>query len=101
MRATAPTGSKLGDDGPAHTTLQRFTFRLGRAAGAGIRRRCALGVDDQQRLAVSAPVYLRGIDPDEIIDTVHGRRQPMIPTSAGLVLPLGRSGPSAPRGGCP
>jgi integrase/recombinase XerD len=24
-------------------------------------------------------IYLQGIDPNEIIDTVHGRRQPMIP----------------------
>jgi integrase/recombinase XerD len=34
--------------------------------------------------------YLQGIDPNEIIDTVHGRRQPMIPASAGLVLRVGR-----------
>jgi integrase/recombinase XerD len=34
-------------------------------------------------------IYLQGIDPNEIIDTVHGRRQSMIPASAGLVLPLG------------
>lgn len=33
-------------------------------------------------------IYLQGIDPDEIIETVHGRRQPMIPASAGLALPL-------------
>jgi hypothetical protein len=31
-------------------------------------------------------IYLQGIDPTEIIDTVHGRRQPMIPASAGLML---------------
>jgi hypothetical protein len=31
-----------------------------------------------------------GVDPNEIIDTVHGRRQPMIPASAGLVLPIDR-----------
>jgi integrase/recombinase XerD len=35
-------------------------------------------------------IYLQGIDPNEIIDTVHGRHQPMIPASAGLVLPVGR-----------
>jgi integrase len=35
-------------------------------------------------------IYLQGIDTNEIIDTVHGRRQPMIPASAGLVLPVGR-----------
>jgi site-specific recombinase XerD len=33
-------------------------------------------------------IYLQGIDLDEIIETVHGRRQPMIPASAGLALPL-------------
>jgi site-specific recombinase XerD len=37
-----------------------------------------------------ASIYLQGIYPHEIIDTVHGRRQPMIPASAGLVLPPGR-----------
>ncbi len=29
-------------------------------------------------------VYLQGIDNAEIIDTVHARRAPMIPASAGL-----------------
>ena len=32
-------------------------------------------------------IYLQGIDPDEIIQTVHGRRPPMIPASVGLALP--------------
>ena len=32
-------------------------------------------------------VYLQGINPDEIIETVHARRPPMIPASAGLLLP--------------
>jgi site-specific recombinase XerD len=31
-------------------------------------------------------VYLQGIDNTEIIDTVHARRAPMIPASAGLHL---------------
>ena len=31
-------------------------------------------------------VYLRGIDNTEIIDTVHERRPPMIPATAGLTL---------------
>jgi integrase len=31
-------------------------------------------------------VYLEGIDNAEIIDTVHARRAPMIPASAGLRL---------------
>jgi integrase/recombinase XerD len=29
-------------------------------------------------------IYLQGIDSSEIIDTVHARRAPMIPASAGL-----------------
>ena len=32
-------------------------------------------------------IYLQGIDPDEIIETVHARRPPMIPASVGLALP--------------
>src|SRR4051812_26746929 len=32
-------------------------------------------------------IYLQGIDPDEIIQTVHARRAPMIPASVGLTLP--------------
>jgi integrase/recombinase XerD len=31
-------------------------------------------------------VYLQGIDSAEIIDTVHGRRAPMIPVSISLRL---------------
>jgi integrase len=30
-------------------------------------------------------VYLQGIDNAEIIDTIHHRRPPMIPATAGLV----------------
>ncbi|MGN6167924.1 MAG: tyrosine-type recombinase/integrase [Solirubrobacteraceae bacterium] len=30
--------------------------------------------------------YLQGIDTTEIIDTIHGRRPPMMPASAGLAL---------------
>ncbi len=33
-------------------------------------------------------IYLQGIDNSEIIDTVHARRAPMIPASAGLRPPL-------------
>ncbi len=32
----------------------------------------------------SPSIYLQGIDDSEIIDTVHVRRPPMIPASAGL-----------------
>ena len=32
-------------------------------------------------------VYLQGIDNAEIIDTIHRRRPPMIPATAGLGLP--------------
>ena len=31
-------------------------------------------------------IYLRGIDPEEIVATVHTRRPPMMPASAGLKL---------------
>jgi hypothetical protein len=31
-------------------------------------------------------IYLQGIDPGEIIETIHARRPPMIPASAGLDL---------------
>jgi len=33
-------------------------------------------------------IYLQGIDPGEIIDTVHGWRPPMIPANTGLALPI-------------
>jgi len=35
-------------------------------------------------------ICLHGIDPEEIIETVHARRPPMIPTSMELALPPGR-----------
>jgi hypothetical protein len=35
-----------------------------------------------------ASIHLQGIDPDEIIETAHGRPQPMIPAGAGLALPF-------------
>ena len=79
-----------------------------RAARAGVRRRFAphqlrhahaielaregvpLNVIQRQlghrNLGVTS-IYLQGIDPDEIIQTVHGRRPPMIPASVGLTLP--------------
>ena len=81
-----------------------------RAARAGVRRRFAPqqlrhahafalaheGVlltsssadSDTVNLGVTS-TYLQGIDPDEIIETVHGRRRPMIPASAGFILPTG------------
>jgi site-specific recombinase XerD len=31
-------------------------------------------------------IYVQGIDPDEIIQTVHARRPPMIPANVGLAL---------------
>jgi site-specific recombinase XerD len=80
-----------------------------RAASAGVRRRFVphqlrhahalelahedvpLNVIQRQlghrNLGVTS-IYLQGIDPNEIIQTVHARRQPMIPASAGLALPL-------------
>ena len=38
-------------------------------------------------------IYLQGIDPDEIIQTVHGRPPPMIPASVGPALPRRRRSP--------
>jgi hypothetical protein len=29
-------------------------------------------------------IYLQGIDPEEIIETVHARRSPMVPVRASL-----------------
>jgi site-specific recombinase XerD len=80
-----------------------------RAVRAGIRRRFAphqlrhahaielaregvpLNVIQRQlghrNLGVTS-IYLQGIDPGEIIDTVHNRRPPMIPATAGLALPV-------------
>jgi site-specific recombinase XerD len=82
-----------------------------RAAHAGVRRRFAphqlrhahalellregvpLNVIQRQlghrNLNVTS-IYLQGIDPDEIIDTVHARRPPMISASVGLALPPAR-----------
>ena len=86
----------------ARTMLHR------QAAQAGVRRRFAphqlrhahalellregvpLNVIQRQlghrNLGVTS-IYLQGIDPDEIIDAVHGRRPPMISASVGLALP--------------
>jgi site-specific recombinase XerD len=51
------------------------------------RERVPLNVIQRQlghaNLAITS-VYLQGIDNAEIIDTVHARRAPMIPASAGL-----------------
>jgi site-specific recombinase XerD len=78
-----------------------------RAARAGVRRRFAphqlrhahaielaregvpLNIIQRQlghqNLGVTS-IYLQGIDPGEIIETIHARRPPMIPASAGLGL---------------
>jgi hypothetical protein len=34
----------------------------------------------------ASPAYLQGIDTTEIINTIHARRPPVIPASAGLRL---------------
>ena len=87
---------------PARAMLRRL------AARAGVRRRFAphqlrhadaielahegvpLNVIQRQlghrNLGVTS-IYLQGIDLDEIIQTVHARRPPMIPASVGLALP--------------
>jgi site-specific recombinase XerD len=89
------------------TTSVRQQLRRN-AAKAGVRRRLAphqlrhaqavemaregvaLNVIQRQlghaNLAITS-VYLQGIDSGEIIDTVHSRRAPMIPASAGLRQP--------------
>ena len=41
--------------------------------------------------------YLQGIDPAEIIETVHSRRPPMIPASVGLTQPTIAKSSSPPR----
>jgi site-specific recombinase XerD len=91
-------------------TAARAALRR-RAAGAGVRRRFVphqlrhahaielaregvpLNVIQRQlghrNLGVTS-IYLQGIDPGEIIETVHARRPPMIPASAGLALPFAR-----------
>lgn len=79
--------------------------RLG--AGAGVRRRFAphqlrhAHAVEMAREGVPLPViqrqlghahlgvtstYLQGIDTSEIIETIHARRPPMLPASAGLRL---------------
>ena len=90
-----------------HASAARAALRR-RAARAGVRRRFAphqlrhahalellregvpLNVIQRQlghrNLGVTS-IYLQGIDPDEIIETVHARRPPMIPASVGLELP--------------
>ena len=93
-----------------HASAARAALRR-RAARAGVRRRFAphqlrhahalellregvpLNVIQRQlghrNLGVTS-IYLQGIDPDEIIETVHARRPPMIPASMELALPPGR-----------
>ena len=92
---------------PMTTTSVRQQLRR-TAAKAGVRRRFAphrlrhahavglaregvpLNIIQRQRghahLGITS-VYLQGIDNAEIIDTVHARRAPMIPASAGLRQP--------------
>lgn len=82
-----------------------------RAAHAGVRRRFAphqlrhahalellregvvLNVIQRQlghrNLGVTS-IDLQGIDPDEITETVHARRPPVLPASVGLLLPPSR-----------
>jgi integrase/recombinase XerD len=92
---------------PLTTTSVRQQLRR-TAAKAGVRRRFAphqlrhahavemaregvpLNVIQRQlghaNLGITS-IYLQGIDNAEIIDTVHARRAPMIPASAGLRQP--------------
>lgn len=97
-----PTRGRPWSAAAARATLRRL------AVVAGVRRRFAphqlrhahagemaregvpLNVIQRQlghgNLGVTS-VYLQGIDNAEIIDTVHARRAPMLPASAGLSLP--------------
>src|SRR3954466_12706514 len=97
-----PTRGRPWQPAPARAMLRRL------AARAGVRRRFAphqlrhahaielahegvpLNVIQRQlghrNLGVTS-IYLQGIDPDEIIQTVHARRAPTIPASVGLALP--------------
>jgi site-specific recombinase XerD len=94
-----PTAGRNWEPSTARRQLGRF------AAAAGVRRRFAphqlrhahavemahegvpLVVIQRQlghaHLGVTS-IYLQGIDNSEIIDTVHARRPPMIPATAGL-----------------
>jgi site-specific recombinase XerD len=100
LRSTAAPRGRAWHPSAARAALRR------RAARAGVRRRFAphqlrhahalellregvpLNVIQRQlghrNLGVTS-IYLQGIDPDEIIQTVHARRPPMITASVGLV----------------
>ncbi len=98
--STAPPAGAWSQTG-ARAELRRLAVR------AGVRRRFAphqlrhAHAVEMAREGVPLPViqrqlghahlgvtstYLQGIDTTEIIDTVHARRSPMIPASAGLCL---------------
>jgi integrase/recombinase XerD len=66
--------------------LRRISLRHAHAVEMA-REGVALNVIQRQlghaNLGITS-VYLQGIDSAEIIDTVHMRRAPMIPASAGL-----------------
>jgi hypothetical protein len=62
-----PTRGRPWSGAAVRTELRRL------AASAGVRRRFT-------------PHQMQGIDPDEIIATVHMRRTPMMSASAGLRL---------------
>ena len=72
---------------------RRFAPHQLRHAHALLREGVPLNVIQRQlghrNLGVTS-IYLQGIDPDEIIDTVHARRPPMIPASIELTLPPAR-----------
>ena len=97
--ATGPTAGRPWTPSAARAQLRRFALE------AGVRRRFAphqlrhahavemaregipLNVIQRQlghaHLGVTS-IYLNGIDNAEIIDTVHGRRPPVLPAAAGL-----------------
>ena len=114
LRQTMPVGALFciiyGQTRGQPWTQPAVRAQLGRvAARAGVRRRfvphqlrhahavemaregVSLMVIQRQlghaNLGITS-IYLQGIDNAEIIDTVHGRRQPMISATAGLHLTI-------------
>jgi integrase len=57
---------------------------------AGLRIQEALDLTELDLDPRRGSVLVQGIDPDEIIQTVHARRRPMISASVGLELPRAR-----------
>jgi hypothetical protein len=72
----------LGFAGGSLHTISYGTLTLSRWPGRGSRSPSSK--DSSGTPTSGSSVYLRGIDNAEIIDTVHERRAPVMPASAGL-----------------